>query len=76
MSKDSGSRGMVVSGYEIHVGVTESEEGVSGVIETADGDDCHRIRRQNRACLRRLCARFVQEQSEFAASHREIMSRG
>ncbi len=38
MSKDSGSRGMVVSGYEIHVGVTESEQGVSGVIETTDGE--------------------------------------
>ena len=34
----SGAQGMSVSGYEIHVGVTESDERASGVIETADGD--------------------------------------
>ena len=33
----AGARGMSVSGYEIHVGVTESDKGASGVMETADG---------------------------------------
>ncbi len=33
----AGARGMAVSGYEIHVGVTESDKGASGVMETADG---------------------------------------
>ncbi len=33
----AGARGMSVSGYEIHVGVTESDQGASSVMETADG---------------------------------------
>ena len=33
----SGTQGMSVSGYEIHVGVTDSEDRASRVIETADG---------------------------------------
>ena len=33
----AGARGMRVSGYEIHVGVTESDEGASRAMETADG---------------------------------------
>ena len=33
----AGARGMSVSGYEIHVGITESDQGASGVMETADG---------------------------------------
>ncbi|MXX53752.1 MAG: cobyric acid synthase CobQ, partial [Dehalococcoidia bacterium] len=33
----SGALGMSVSGYEIHVGVTESDEGASRAMETADG---------------------------------------
>ena len=32
-----GAQGMQVSGYEIHVGVTESDEGASAVMETTDG---------------------------------------
>ena len=34
----AGARGMAVSGYEIHVGVTESDQPVSAAMETADGD--------------------------------------
>ena len=33
----SGAGGMNVSGYEIHVGVTESDDGASRAVETADG---------------------------------------
>ncbi len=33
----SGAHGMNVSGYEIHVGVTESDDGASRAMETADG---------------------------------------
>ena len=33
----SGAGGMSVSGYEIHVGVTESDDGASRAMETADG---------------------------------------
>ena len=34
----TGARGMTVSGYEIHVGVTESDERAFAVMRTADGD--------------------------------------
>ena len=34
----AGARGMSVSGYEIHVGVSESDEGASRAMESADGD--------------------------------------
>ena len=34
----AGARGMAVSGYEIHVGITESDQGASGVMETMDGE--------------------------------------
>ena len=33
----AGARGTPVSGYEIHVGVTESDQGASAVMETTDG---------------------------------------